>query len=70
MIRKHTRRAAKAAFAVSLGVAIVVGGFAGTARSATKTAPTIVIGSKNFPEEDILGQLYTQALEEIGRAHV
>ena len=66
MIRKHTRRAAKAAFAVSLGVAIVVGGFAGTAQSATNTAPTIVIGSKNFPEEDILGQLYTQALQAKG----
>ena len=29
MIRKHTRRAAKAAFAISFGVAIVLGGFAG-----------------------------------------
>ncbi len=66
MIRKHTRRAAKAAFAISLGVAIVLGGFAGAARSASQTAPTIVIGSKNFPEEDILGQLYTQALEAKG----
>jgi osmoprotectant transport system substrate-binding protein len=66
VIRKHTRRAAKAAFAISLGVAIVVGGFAGAARSATHKAPTIVIGSKNFPEEDILGQLYTQALEAKG----
>ena len=35
VIRKHTRRAAKAAFAISFGVAIVLGGFAGTARSAT-----------------------------------
>jgi len=66
VIRKHTRRAAKAAFAISLGVAIVLGGFAGAARSATHKAPTIVIGSKNFPEEDILGQLYTQALEAKG----
>ncbi|HWE83137.1 MAG TPA: glycine betaine ABC transporter substrate-binding protein, partial [Gaiellaceae bacterium] len=66
MIRKHTRRAAKAAFAISFGVAIVLGGFAGAAKSATAKAPTIVIGSKNFPEEDILGQLYTQALEAKG----
>jgi len=66
VIRKHTRRAAKAAFAISLGVAIVLGGFAGAARSATHAAPTIVIGSKNFPEEDILGQLYTQALKAKG----
>ena len=34
MIRKHTRRAAKAAFAVSFGVAIILGLFAGTARPA------------------------------------
>ena len=66
MIRKHTRRAAKAAFAISLGVAIVLGVFAGTARSATQAAPTIVIGTKNFPEEFILGELYTQALQAKG----
>jgi osmoprotectant transport system substrate-binding protein len=65
VIRKHTRRAAKAAFAVSLGVAIVIGLFAGTARPATKST-TIVIGTKNFPEEYILGQLYKQALEAKG----
>jgi osmoprotectant transport system substrate-binding protein len=62
MIRKHTRRAAKAAFAISLGVAIVLGLFAGSARPAPKAGPTIVIGTKNFPEEYILGELYKQAL--------
>jgi len=62
VIRKHTRRAAKAAFAISLGVAIVLGLFAGTARPAAKAGPTIVIGTKNFPEEYILGELYKQAL--------
>jgi osmoprotectant transport system substrate-binding protein len=62
MIRKHTRRAAKAAFAISLGVAIVLGLLAGTARPAPKAGPTIVIGTKNFPEEYILGELYKQAL--------
>ena len=66
MIRKHTRRAAKAAFAVSLGVAIVLGLFAGTARPAPNAGPTIVIGSKNFPEEYVLGELYKQALEAKG----
>jgi osmoprotectant transport system substrate-binding protein len=66
VIRKHTRRAAKAAFAISLGVAIVLGLFAGTARPATKASPTIVIGTKNFAEEYILGQLYTQALQAKG----
>src|SRR5712692_5882554 len=66
VIRKHTRRAAKAAFAISLGVAIVLGGLAGTARPATKAGPTIVIGTKNFAEEYILGELYKQALEAKG----
>jgi osmoprotectant transport system substrate-binding protein len=60
------RRAAKAAFAISLGVAIILGLFAGVARSAPQAKPTIVMGTKNFPEEYILGSLYQQALEAKG----
>src|SRR5258708_8547342 len=60
------RRAAKAAFAISLGVAIVLGLFAGTARPRPKAGPTIVIGTKNFAEEYILGELYKQALQAKG----
>ncbi len=66
MIRKHTRRAAKAAFAISLGVAIVLGGSAAAATKRPAAAPTIVIGTKNFTEEFVLGQLYKQALEAAG----
>ncbi len=70
MIRKHTRRAAKAAFAISLGVAIVIGlfaaAFARPAHAKSTAGPTIIIGTKNFPEEFILGQLYKQALEAKG----
>jgi osmoprotectant transport system substrate-binding protein len=70
VIRKHTRRAAKAAFAVSLGVAIVIGlfaaAFARPAQAQKAVGPTIVLGSKNFGEEFILGQLYKQALEAKG----
>jgi osmoprotectant transport system substrate-binding protein len=66
VIRKHTRRAAKAAFAISLGVAIVLGLFAATARPSPTAAPTIVIATKNFPEEYILGELYKQALAAKG----
>ena len=66
MIRKHTRRAAKAAFAISLGVAIVLGLFAAAAQPSPKALPTIVMGTKNFPEEYILGELYKQALEAKG----
>jgi osmoprotectant transport system substrate-binding protein len=67
VIRKHTRRAAKAAFAISLGVAIVIGLFAAAfARPAQSAGTTVIIGTKNFPEEFILGQLYKQALEAKG----
>ncbi len=60
MIRKHTRRAVKAAFAISFGVAILIGGTAQAAK------PTVVIGTKDFTEEFVLGQLYKQALEAKG----
>src|ERR1043165_4626214 len=67
MIRKHNRRAAKAAFAISLGIAIVIGTIAGAfARPAHSAGTTVVIGTKNFPEQFILGQLYKQALEAKG----
>lgn len=66
MTETHTRRAAKAGFAVFLGVALVLALFAGTARPAAKAGPTIVIGNKDFAEEYILGELYRQALEAKG----
>jgi osmoprotectant transport system substrate-binding protein len=69
MVRKHTRRAAKAAFAVSFGVALLIGltaGVAGAQRNVSKGKPTITIGTKNFTEEYILGQLYGQALAAKG----
>jgi osmoprotectant transport system substrate-binding protein len=67
VIRKHTRRAAKAAFAISLGVAIVLGG-GGAAQAAPERAQAtpIIVGTKNFPEQYVLGQLYKQALEAQG----
>ena len=78
MFRKHTRRAAKAAFAISLGVALVIGsaacgggsgggttaGSGGSTTAASK--PTVVLATKNFTEEYILGQLYGQALKAKG----
>src|ERR1700756_2383905 len=65
MIRKHTRRAAKAAFAISLGVAIVLGGSA-VASAKPQAKPTVIVGNKKFTEEFILGQLYGQALKAKG----
>ena len=76
MFRKHTRRAAKAAFAMSFGVALLIGitacGGGGGSKKTTTTSsstgpkPTITIGDKNFAEEFILGQLYGQALAAKG----
>jgi osmoprotectant transport system substrate-binding protein len=78
MFRKHTRRAARAAFAISFGVALLIGlaacgggGGGGNSNSTTTTSatgpkPTIILGTKNFPEEYILGQLYGQALQAKG----
>jgi osmoprotectant transport system substrate-binding protein len=77
MFRKHTRRAAKAAFAISFGVALLIGitacgggggggGNNTTTTSASGPKPTIIVGDKNFAEEFILGQLYGQALAAKG----
>jgi osmoprotectant transport system substrate-binding protein len=77
MFRKHTRRAAKAAFAISFGVALLIGltacgggGGKKTTSSSTSSAtgpkPAITVGTKNFAEEFILGQLYGQALAAKG----
>jgi osmoprotectant transport system substrate-binding protein len=62
VIRKHARRAVKAAFAFALAVPIVLGGTA----NAKSTSATITIGTKNFTEQYVLGQLYKQALEAKG----
>src|SRR6187397_1558361 len=67
VIRKHNRRAAKAAFAIALGVAIVLGGAAVAPAALDKQEATpIIIGTKDFPEQYVLGQLYKQALEAKG----
>ena len=66
MFRKHTRRAAKAAFAISTGVALLLGGTASAARQKPAALPTVTIGTKNFTEQYVLGQLYKQALEAKG----
>ncbi len=75
MFRKHTRRAAKAAFAISFGVALLIGltacGGGGGGNSTTTTSssapkPKLTIGSKGFGESYILEQLYGQALKAKG----
>jgi osmoprotectant transport system substrate-binding protein len=66
VFRKHTRRAAKAAFAISIGVALLLGATATAARQGAAASPTVTIGTKNFTEQYVLGQLYKQALEAKG----
>ena len=61
MVRKHNRRAAKAAFTIAFGVALVLGGAAAAPAAESQTTP-IIVGAKNFPEQYVLGQLYRQAL--------
>jgi osmoprotectant transport system substrate-binding protein len=63
VVRKHARRVVKAAFAVALAIPIVLGG---TAYAETTATPTITVGTKNFTEAYVLGQLYKQALEAKG----
>jgi len=62
VVRKHTRRAVKAAFALALAIPLVLGGNA----YGKSTAPTVTVGTKNFTEAFVLGQLYKQALEAKG----
>jgi osmoprotectant transport system substrate-binding protein len=65
VIRKHNRRAAKAAYSIALGVALVLGLAAAAPAAQTQSTP-IIVGAKNFPEQYILGQLYRQALVAAG----
>jgi osmoprotectant transport system substrate-binding protein len=65
--RNSMGRAPKPAFAIAIAVAIVLGGFAAaTARGGAAAKPTVVIGTKNFTEQYVLGELYKQALAAKG----
>jgi osmoprotectant transport system substrate-binding protein len=59
-MRVHSPRPALAAFLLATLLAVVSAG------SAQAAPPTVVLGSKNFSEQFILGQLYKQALEAKG----
>ena len=66
VIRKHTRRPSRPPSASRSASRIVLGGLAAGARAAPAAQPTVKLGTKNFTEEYILGQLYKQALEAKG----
>jgi osmoprotectant transport system substrate-binding protein len=59
-------RAPKPAFVIAVAVAIVLCGFATVARGGTTAKPSVTIGTKNFTEQYVLGQLYAQALQAKG----
>ena len=59
-MRVHVPRPALGAFLLAILLSVVV------AASAAAAPPTVVLGTKNFSEEYILGQLYKQALEAKG----
>jgi osmoprotectant transport system substrate-binding protein len=57
----------KAVIATALGLAVVAaGGTAQAAKQKPAAVPTVTIGTKNFTEQYVLGQLYKQALESKG----
>jgi osmoprotectant transport system substrate-binding protein len=58
-MRVHAARPGLAAFLLAVLLAVFAG-------NATAAPPTVVLGTKNFSEEYILGQLYKQALEAKG----
>lgn len=59
-MRVHVPRPALGAFLLAILLSIVV------VANAAAAPPTVVLGTKNFSEEYILGQLYKQALEAKG----
>src|SRR5690242_9596016 len=59
-MRIRVPRPALGAFLLAVLLSVVVAG------SASAAGPTVVLGTKNFSEEYILGQLYKQALEAKG----
>ncbi|MDX6441110.1 MAG: osmoprotectant transport system substrate-binding protein [Gaiellaceae bacterium] len=56
----------KAVIATALGIAVLTGGAAQAAQQKPAALPTVTIGTKNFTEQYVLGQLYKQALESKG----
>ena len=67
MTRNSLWRTPKPAIAVVLTAALALGAFAALARGGGGAAkPQVVIGTKNFTEQYVLGQLYKKALEAKG----
>jgi osmoprotectant transport system substrate-binding protein len=59
-------RTTRPAFAIAVAAAVVLAAFAAVARGGATAKPAVTIGTKNFTEQYVLGQLYKQALEAKG----
>jgi osmoprotectant transport system substrate-binding protein len=57
---------ARAIFVAALAAALVGCGGGGSTKTAAPPAPVITLGTKNFTEQYILGELYRQTLEKNG----
>jgi osmoprotectant transport system substrate-binding protein len=66
MTSKSLWRASRLAFVIAMGGATVLGGLATVARAGHAAKPALTIGTKNFTEQYVLGELYKQALEAKG----
>ncbi|MDX6598201.1 MAG: osmoprotectant transport system substrate-binding protein [Gaiellales bacterium] len=66
MTSTSLRRASNLAFVLAIAAATALGGFAAVARAADGAKPALTIGTKNFTEQYVLGELYKQALQAKG----
>jgi osmoprotectant transport system substrate-binding protein len=66
MTSRSAWRVARGVIATILGTAAILGGFATAASGDARAKPSVTIGTKNFTEQYVLGELYKQALEAKG----
>jgi osmoprotectant transport system substrate-binding protein len=66
MSRKKWRAVVIVGLLSALAAALISAGGAGAAPASKQAGPTVILGSKNFTEEYVLGELYRQALVHAG----
>jgi osmoprotectant transport system substrate-binding protein len=66
MTIRSLRRASRLVFVLALAAATALGALATSAGAADAAKPSLTIGTKNFTEQYVLGELYKQALEAKG----
>ena len=61
-----SRKKWRSAMIVGMLAALTAALISAMTATATTAGPTVIVGSKNFTEEYILGELYSQALKAKG----